>query len=64
MDQRDLLGRIMEGYSLGDMASITGTNYDSLELRFRNAVYHIVQQNNREWVQIHESKSQECVTKN
>ena len=59
MDQRDLLGRIMEGYSLGDMASITGTNYDSLELRFRNAVYHIVQQNNREWVQIHESKLQE-----
>lgn len=61
MDQRDLLGRIMEGYSLGDMATITGTNYDSLELRFRNAVYHIVQQNNREWVQIHESKSREGV---
>ena len=51
----------MEGYSLGDMASITDTNYDSLELRFRNAVYHIVQQNNREWVQIHESKLQEGV---
>ena len=49
----------MEGYSLGDMASITGVNYDSLELRFRNAVYHIVRQNNREWVQIHESKWQE-----
>lgn len=49
----------MEGYSLGDMATITGTNYDSLELRFRNAVYHIVQQNNREWVQIHESKLRE-----
>ena len=59
MDQRDLLERIMEGYSLGDMASITGANYNSLELRFRNAVYHIVQQNNREWVQIHESKLRE-----
>ena len=59
MDQRELLGSIMEEYSLGDMASITGVNYDSLELRFRNAVYHIVQQNNREWVQIHKSKWRE-----
>ncbi|MBR2796744.1 MAG: hypothetical protein IKE17_03235 [Clostridia bacterium] len=41
----------MSGYSLADMADITGLNYDSVELRFRNAVYHIVKQNDLEWAQ-------------
>ena len=43
----------------GAVTQITGATYDSMELRFRNAVYHIVQQNNREWVQIHASKLRE-----
>lgn len=39
----------MSGYSLADIASITGADYDSVELRFRNAVYHIVRQNDMDW---------------
>ena len=54
----------MEGNTLGDIAEDTQTSYDSLKLRFRNAVYRLVRQNNQNWSKIYANVSQDGATKN
>ena len=63
-DQRALLQLIMEGNTLGDIAEDTQTSYDSLKLRFRNAVYRLVRQNNLDWSKVYANGSQDGATKN
>ena len=46
---------IMSGNSLGDLADMLSTEYASVELQFRDAVEHIVRQNNLEWVRMYGS---------
>lgn len=63
-DQRELLQFLMEGNALGDIAEDTQTSYDSLKLRFRNAVYRIIRQNNLDWRKVYTNKPQAGATKN
>ena len=54
----------MEGNALGDIAEDTRTSYDYLKLRFRNAVYRIIRQNNLDWCKVYTNKPQAGATKN
>lgn len=63
-DQRELLQFLMEGNALGDIAEDTRTSYDYLKLRFRNAVYRIIRQNNLDWCKVYTNKPQAGATKN
>ena len=50
----------MEGNSISDIAIALQTSYTSLQLRFRNAVYRIVRQNNRDWEDVILRKTGTC----
>ena len=51
---------MMEGNTLSDIAIALQTSYTSLQLRFRNAVYRIVRQNNRDWEDVILRKTGTC----
>ncbi len=46
----------MNGYSLRDIAELQGLDLRDVERSFRNAVYAIVQQNNRNWFRSYSRK--------
>jgi len=47
----------MDGYSLRDIAELQELDWRDVERSFRNAVYAIVQQNNRNWLQSYSRKA-------
>lgn len=47
--QREILEQVMAGYSLTDVAELSGHEHGHVERQFRNAVSRVVRQNQRQW---------------
>ena len=56
----------MEGNTLVEVAEDRQVTYESIKLRFRNAVYRIIRQNNHDWEDVYHHKfNEDCgFTKN
>lgn len=49
----------MEGNTLVEVAEDRQVTYESLKLRFRNAVYRIIRRNNQDWEDVYHRKFNE-----
>lgn len=56
-EQQNILLFLMDGYSLRDIAELQELDLRDVERSFRNAVYAIVQQNNRNWLRSYSRKA-------